>query len=225
MNDYLTILCKTALFTGLTETEISSMLDCLSARISSYKKEDFILHVGDKVQQVGMVLTGSVLIIKEDFWGNRSILSEISSGSLFAETYACIGSSPLEVSVVASSDCKILFLDFHKILTPCSCACPFHTRLIHNLWSTLAQKNRILTKKLEHMSQKTTRDKLLSYLSAESLKAQNSSFSIPFNRQQLADYLSVDRSAMSGELGKLKKEGVLDYKKNTFLLKDTFSAD
>lgn len=222
METYLTLLKKTCLFSGIKDEDISTMLNCLSARIASYQKEEFILHTGDLVNQVGMVLSGSVLIIKEDFWGNRSILSEISPGSLFAETYACIGTTPLEVSTVASSDCKVLFLDFQKLLTTCSSACHFHTRLIHNLLSTLAQKNRILTKKLEHMSQKTTRDKLLSYLSAESLKAKSPSFTIPFNRQQLADYLSVDRSAMSSELGKLKKEGILDYNKNTFLLKENF---
>lgn len=222
MEAYMTLLKKTCLFSGIKDEDISTMLNCLSARIASYQKEEFILHTGDLVDQVGMVLSGSVLIIKEDFWGNRSILSEISPGSLFAETYACIGTTPLEVSTVASSDCKVLFLDFQKLLTTCSSACHFHTRLIHNLLSTLAQKNRILTKKLEHMSQKTTRDKLLSYLSAESLKAKSPSFTIPFNRQQLADYLSVDRSAMSSELGKLRKEGILDYNKNTFLLKENF---
>lgn len=222
MEAYMTLLKKTCLFSGIKDEDISTMLNCLSARIASYQKEEFILHTGDLVDLVGMVLSGSVLIIKEDFWGNRSILSEISPGSLFAETYACIGTTPLEVSTVASSDCKVLFLDFQKLLTTCSSACHFHTRLIHNLLSTLAQKNRILTKKLEHMSQKTTRDKLLSYLSAESLKSKSPSFTIPFNRQQLADYLSVDRSAMSSELGKLRKEGILDYNKNTFLLKENF---
>lgn len=219
MNEYLGLLKKTYLFAGIMEEDISTVLHCLSARISSYKKDDFILHTGDFVQQVGMVLSGSVLVIKEDFWGNRSILSEISPGSVFAETYACITNIPLEVSVIASSDCEVLFLDFQKLLTTCSAACQFHTQLIHNLLSILAHKNRILTKKLEHISQKTTRDKLLSYLSAESLKAKNPSFTIPFNRQQLADYLSVDRSAMSNELSKLKKEGILDYNKNSFVLK------
>lgn len=220
MKKYLLQLSNTTLFTGIEQEDISSMLNCLSAHISSYEKGTFILHTGDMIHEVGMVLKGSALIIKEDFWGNRSILSEVSEGFLFAETYACIGTVPLEVSVIASSDCEILFLDFHKILTTCSHACQFHTRLIHNLLATLAQKNLSLTRKLEHMSQKTTRDKLLSYLSAESLKAKSPSFSIPFNRQQLADYLSVDRSAMSNELGKLKKEGVLDYNKNTFSLKE-----
>ena len=222
MEKYLTLLSNTTLFTGIAKEDISSMLTCLSARMATYKKGEFILHTGNTIHEVGMVLSGSALIIKEDFWGNRSILSEVSSGFLFAETYACIGTVPLEVSVVASSDCEILFLDFHKILTTCSSTCQFHTKLIHNLLATLAQKNLTLTRKLEHMSQKTTRDKLLSYLSGESLKAKSPSFSIPFNRQQLADYLSVDRSAMSNELGKLKKEGILTYDKNTFILKENF---
>lgn len=218
MEKHFALLNKTTLFAGIETNKISAMLNCLSAHTTSYEKETFILHNGDMVHQVGMVLTGSVLIIKEDFWGNRSILSEISPGGLFAETYACMGSTPLEVSVIAASHCEILFLDIHKILTVCSSACEFHARLIHNLLSTLAQKNIFLTRKMEHISQKTTRDKLLSYLSAESQKAQSPSFSIPFSRQQLADYLSVDRSAMSSELGKLKKEGILDYTKNAFFL-------
>lgn len=222
MKNFIPLLKKTSLFTGIKEDDIFALLNCLTPHIVSYKKDEFILHRGDLVQQVGMVLSGSVLIIREDFWGNRSILSEVSACSLFAETYACIGTAPLEVSVIASSDCTILFLDFSKLLGTCTTACTFHTRLIHNLLATLAQKNMILTKKLEHLSQKTTRDKLLSYLSAESLKAKSPSFSIPFNRQQLADYLSVDRSAMSTELGKLKREGILNYKKNTFLLKEDF---
>ena len=222
MKKYLTLLSQTTLFAGIECEDISSMLNCLSAYVSSYKKEEFILHTEASVHEVGMILNGSALIIKEDFWGNRSILSEVSSGFLFAETYACIGTVPLEVSVVAACDCEILFLDFHKILTTCASSCQFHTQLIHNLLTTLAQKNLTLTRKLEHMSQKTTRDKLLSYLSLESLKAKSPSFSIPFNRQQLADYLSVDRSAMSNELGKLKKEGILDYNKNAFILKENF---
>lgn len=220
MKSYLTLLKKSSLFYGIEEDEISSMLKCLSAYTKSFKKDQFLYHCGDHIPSVGMVLSGTVLIIKEDFWGNRSILSESSCGSLFAETYACVPKMPLEVSVIASSDCEVLFLDLQKILTVCSSACLFHTRLIQNLLTVLAAKNLLLTKKMEHMSQKTTRDKLLSYLSNESLKINCSTFEIPFNRQQLADYLSVDRSAMSNELSKLKNEGILDYHKNSFTLKE-----
>lgn len=223
MEENLSLLNKTALFSGIEPKEILSMLSCLLSYTTHYDKGQTILQYGDNVTHVGMVLTGTVLITKDDFWGNRTIIAESTTGSLFAETYACISSQPLEVNVIAASACDVLFLDFRKILTVCSCSCEFHTQLIHNLLSVLAKKNIMLTKKMEHMSQKTTQEKLLSYLSNESFLARSSTFEIPFNRQQLADYLSVDRSAMSHELGKLKTEGILDYSKNKFTLKEFHS--
>lgn len=220
MKEYLPLLEHTLLFSGMMPEEITSILDCLSARRAHYEKEQFIFRPGDYITQVGMVLSGTVHILKEDFWGNKSIISEISEGSLFAETYACIATEAFDAGVIAASSCDILFLDFHRILTICSSACGFHTRLIHNLLTVLAEKNMMLTKKIEHMSKKTTRTKLLSYLSNRSVIAGSSVFEIPFNRQQLADYLSVDRSAMSNELSKLRAEGILTFKKNKFTLKE-----
>lgn len=209
---------RTALFDGIDETEIAAMLDCLSATTKNYKKDRIIYRIGDITTLVGAVLSGRAYAIKEDFWGNRSILSEIGVGQLFGETYAAIPSAPLEVSVVAAEACEVLFLDIRRILTTCSSSCEFHARLIRNLLAVTSRKNLLLTRKLEYMSQRTTREKLLSYLSAESQRQRSSSFEIPFNRQQLADYLSVDRSAMSNELCKLRDEGVLSFEKNRFVL-------
>ncbi len=218
MEEYLSILKKSNLFSGVQPEEISAMLKCLSARIKHYKKDEFIIRSGDYIRSVGMVLTGTALIIQEDFWGKRTIISEAMSGAIFAETYACIPSIPIEMSVISDSECDVLFMDFNRIMNVCTSACTFHTRLLQNFLSSIARRNLILTKKMQHMSKKTIREKLLSYLSAESLKNNSSTFDIPFNRQQLADYLSIDRSALSNEMSKLQDEGILTYKKNRFTL-------
>ncbi len=215
------MLQRTALFEGIEEREITAMMDCLSAKTEKYRKEQSLLRTGDATTLVGVVLSGRVHIIKEDFWGNRGILSEISAGQLFGETYAAVPSASAEVSVVAAEASEVLYLDIRRILTTCSASCAFHARLIRNLLAVTAQKNLLLTRKLAFMAQRTTKDKLLSYLSAESQRHKSSSFEIPFNRQQLADYLSVDRSAMSNELCKLRDAGILQFDKNRFTLSQT----
>lgn len=209
---------RTALFDGIEENEMAAMLDCLSATTKSYKKGQIIYRPGDTISSVGAVLSGSVHIIKEDFWGNRSILSQLGAGQLFGETYAALPSAPLEVSVYAAESCEVLFLDIRKIISACPSACEFHARLTRNLLAVTAQRNLLLTRKLEYMAQRTTREKLLAYLSAESQRRKSAAFEIPFNRQQLADYLSVDRSAMSNELCKLRNEGILRFERNRFEL-------
>lgn len=218
--DTTAILLKTSLFSGIQSDELSSMLTCLSTVEKSYKKGEFIFRAGESTSTMGMVLTGSVLVFKDDFWGNRSIISEMSVGNLFGETYACTPAATLEVNVMAATDVTILFMDIRRLLTTCPSACQFHSRLIRNLLSVLSGKNLMLTRKMEHMAQKTTRAKLLSYLSSESLKHHSADFEIPYNRQQLADYLSVDRSAMSNELGKMRDEGLIEFNKNHFHLNE-----
>ncbi len=201
---------------GMDESEIEEMLLCLSARTQTFSKNETILQSGEQVSAVGMVLSGLALVEREDFWGNRSIISEISPGMIFAETYACLSQVPIETSVMASEETAVMFLNVRKILTVCTCACSFHSQLIQNLLTAVAQKNITLTRKIQHISLKTIRDRLLSYLSFESFKAGSSVFEIPFNRQQLADYLSVDRSALSSEISKLQREGILSCNKNNF---------
>lgn len=222
MEKYLPILIKSSMFSGVRPEEISAMLKCLSARIKHYKKEEFIIRTGDYIRTVGMLLTGSALIIQEDFWGKRTIISDVKPGSVFAETYACTPSIPIEMSVISDSECDVLFMDIYRILNVCAPTCTFHTRLLQNFLSSIAGRNLTLTKKMRHMSQKTIKEKLLSYLSSESLKANSSTFDIPFNRQQLADYLSIDRSALSNEMSKLQNKGILTYKKNRFTLKEDY---
>lgn len=219
MEEYLHIIKDSPLFAGIDEADLRSVLDCLCGTCTKYAKDEIVHRVGDVVHTIGMVLCGGVYIIKEDVWGNRNILAKIESGNYFAETYACTANKPLDVSVVAAGKTEILFLDIIKIMTVCSSTCTFHSRLIRNLLSVLAEKNLMMNRKIELMSKRSIREKLLSYLSEQALNARKPYFEIPYNRQQLADYLSVDRSALSKELSKMSGEGLLSYQRNVFKLK------
>lgn len=218
LKNYFIIMKKSSLFAGIEENEIDAMIQCLSADIKKYKKDEFIFRQGDYIRSLGMVLKGRAHIVQEDFWGNRNILTQIEPGQIFAETYACLNERELRVDVIAEEETEILFMDMQKVIGVCASACRFHSMLIRNLLNVLAGKNLMLTTKIGHVMQRSTRDKILSYLSEQSLSAHSSEFIIPFNRQELADYLSVDRSALSNELSKLSKEGIIDYKKNKFKL-------
>lgn len=175
---------------------------------------------GDTTRTVGIALSGRILIIKDDFWGNRTILSEIHSGELFGESFPDTASQPSSpVSALAAEKAEVLLIDYAKIITTCSSNCFFHNRVIVNLISILTKKSVSLTHKIACVTKKTTREKLLFYLSSQTSQAKGKAFTISFNRQELADYLAVDRSAMSNELSKMRNEGLLDFHKNMFLLK------
>lgn len=219
MEKYLSILKNSKLFNGISADELRSMLDCLSAVTCSYRKGEYVFRRGDHIGSVAMLLEGGIHIQKEDYWGNLSILGEISAGEIFGEVYACLESDTIRNDAVAIRTSEVLFLDVKRILTMCPSACQFHGRLIRNLLSVLAEKNKMLTHKLEHMSKRTTREKLLSYLSEQSQRAGSPVFDIPFNRQQLADFLSVDRSAMSAELCRMRDDGLLSFDRNHFILR------
>ena len=218
MKEYMPLFKRSRLFQGIQEEEIAAMLRCLSASTRSYQKGDCVFRRGEQISSVAMLLEGCVHIQKEDYWGNLSILNEISRGEVFGEVYACLGNEEMANNAIAVKPSTVLLLDVKRVLTMCSSACRFHGRLIHNLLTVIAGKNLLLTRKLEHMSCRTTRKKLLSYLSEQSLKAGRPDFDIPFNRQQLADFLSVDRSAMSNELCKMRDEGILTFDRNHFVL-------
>lgn len=219
MEDFLWILRNSRIFSGIGEDEIEEMLRCLSARQKNFQKDAFIFRAGDTTEAMGLLLKGSALIVKDDFWGNRNLLSTVRPGQAFAETFACSAGTAMMVSVIAESDCEVLFLNIRRILTTCPAVCSHHSRMIRNLLSELAEKNLAYNEKLTHMTQRTTRRKLLSYFSAEAQKNNSFEFDIPLSRQQLADYLSVERSGLSLELSRMKKEGLLDYHKNHFVLK------
>jgi len=214
------LLNKTLLFRGITENEIKTMLQCLGAYTKTYEKNETIYHTGDTVDYLGVVLSGSVNIENYDVWGNRSIVSHAGVGQLFAEIYAFIPGEQLMTDVSTNEKTEVLFLYTSRLVATCSKACSYHTKLIKNLMQIMAQKNLTLLRRTLHTSPKSIRGRLMSYFSECVKQKGNYSFTIPFNRQQLADYLSVDRSAMSNELSKMQREGILIYKKNTFEFKE-----
>ena len=211
-------LSQTMLFRGIAPEEISGMLACLHAETKTFQKGHYIFRAGDTVTCVGLVLSGSVSIEHDDVWGNKSILDHVHPGQVFAETYACVPGEPLMISVVAAEPCEILFLDVGRMLRVCSNSCGFHNRLIRNLLTIASQKNLNLSRRIFHTSSKSIRGRLLSYLSFQARQHGSRDFIIPFNRQQLADYLSVDRSALSNELSKMQREGLLRFDRNHFCL-------
>ena len=211
------LLRKTPLFAGIEEADLPGLLGCVGARERSFQKGEVLLHRGDRIESLGLVLSGTVQVIREDFWGNRSVVGLVEAGESFGESYALAG-QPLEVSVQAVSAGEALFLNAGKMISGCGQVCGFHERLSRNLLSLLARKNLMLTEIMRHMARKTTREKLLSYLSAQAVRAGAPEFDIPMDRQQLADFLGVERSAMSTALGRLRDEGVLEFHRSHFRL-------
>lgn len=219
MKEFFSVLLSSPLFAGISEEELAAMLTCLDPKKKDFPQGAFVLRAGDAADAVGLVLSGSVLMIQEDIWGNRNILSGAGQGQTFAAAYACAPGSGLPVSVIAQTPVTVLFLNVSRILHVCPSACAHHSRILRNLLGELAVKNLRLGEKLTHMGQRTTRAKIMSYLSAQAQRLGRYEFDIPFSRQQLADYLAVERSGLSLELGKMKKDGLLDYHKNHFVLK------
>lgn len=211
-------LCKSKLFRGFTQEEIESLLKCLNASVKTCKKGEYIFQAGEITQCFGMILRGRVQIVSDDYWGERQIVSGFVKGQLFGEAYACMEQMPLLISALAAEDTQVLMLNAHRVLQTCTSACEFHRRLVENLVGILAEKNLRLTRKIDQISKKTIRSKVLAYLSDEAGQQNTNCVDVPFNRQQLAEYLAVDRSALSAELSKMQKEGIITYKKNHFVL-------
>ncbi len=211
-------LAQTALFCGTAAAELPDLLACLQARRKKFAKGAVIYQAGEPVTSLGLVLSGRVQIESGDVWGNLSILDSIGPGNVFAETYACLPGEPLLVSAVAAQPCEVLFLNAQKVLTVCPQGCAHHARLVRNLLAVSARKNLHLSRRVFHTAPKTIRGRLLSYLSFQAAHAGSREFTIPFDRQQLADYLHVDRSALSHELGKMQRDGLLTVRKNHFCL-------
>ncbi len=216
------MLKDTRLFKDIGPEDIDSLLNCLGAYARTYKKGEVIYAAARPVTAMGLVLSGKVRIEQTDVWGNQNIFGYAGPGQVFAESYACAPKETMMVDVTAASDCQILFLNVHKILTTCPSACAFHSRLIANLLTVMATKNMSLSRKINDISHRSIRERLLSYLSYQAMKSGSNTFDIPFNRQELSDYLCVDRSALSKELGKMKKDGLLTWQKNHFHVYDTF---
>ena len=218
MKKYMEILKKTQLFSGIETEHIAAMLSCLDAKCKAYPAGVYVFRRGDRPHALSILAEGSLYIQKDDYWGNCSILSHVSPGEMFGEAYAAPQSGAMLNDVIAVKDSVVIFFDMKRLITTCPVGCPFHAKAVENLFFVISEKNRRLVRKLGHMAMRTTREKLISYLSEEAQRHNSASFSIPFNRQELADYLSVDRSAMSSALCKMRDEGLITFHKNKFTL-------
>ena len=207
---------KVALFKDITEAQLSEFIPCLQAQTKLYKKDQYIFMEGDPATKVGILLSGSITLLQEDYYGNRNIYTMVREHELFAAAFAFAGIEHFPVSAVAEKDCKVMWIDCCRITRPCSKACIHHSQLIHNILQLTAQRNMQLKQKIECAFKKTTKEKVMAYLMNEAKNAGSDSFDIPYDRQTLADYLGVERSAMSAEIGKLQKEGRIKVNKKHF---------
>ena len=217
--EYGPVLARCPLFRGMGAEELPALLDCLGAAPRRVEKGETILAAGDPATHLGVVLAGRVQVSRLTAEGQRIVMGELGPGQLFAESFACARAEVLPVTAVAAAGGAVLLLDSRRLAAPCSAACAFHARLISNLLSVLADKNLFLAGKVEHLAGRTIRERLLSYLEELSARTGREAVTVPFDRQALADYLCVDRSALSRTIGQLTREGVLAAERSRFVLK------
>ena len=216
-----TRILKSPLFENLTEQEIESLLDCTGARLARYERGAAVGFRDPGEPFIGILLSGSLSMTRYDAFGNRFLLSRTEEGEVFGLSLAMIGAGSEDFFLTASSPCEILLLHAEKILFGCETTCTSHRTLYLNMMRLLAKKNLSLVRKQCHMAQRTLRRKLSSFLSEQSGIAKSKRFSVKMDRQELADYLGVDRSALCAELSRMRKEGLIDYYRHDFLIKDT----
>lgn len=219
MKKYFDALRCCPLFNGIEDKDLTGMLGCLGAKEENYKRDDIIFAEGDPAKDFGIVLEGKAQIMRVDFYGNRSILTSVGPSQIFGESFSCAGLDSLPVDVVATEDTAVLLIDARRITQSCSNICSFHSRMIFNLLNIVAKKNLVLNQKIDVTSKRSTREKLMTYLLIQAKNSNSNTFTIPYDRQELADYLEVERSGLSAEIGRLRKERVLDCKKSTFTLR------
>lgn len=213
-------LSDTGLFRGMKAGEVESLLECLKVKKRTFKKGEVIFRVGQTTSSMGLVVSGVVSVEIDDVWGNKNIWTHASAGQVFGETYACLPGEPMLVSAVAAEDAEVMFLNAGRLMKVCPKNCPYHGKLIQNLLAIASQKNINLSRRMTHLAARSIRGRVSSYLSFEAVQRGSREFTIPYNRQQLADYLNVDRSALSNELSKMQKEGLLRTEKNYFCLSE-----
>ncbi len=218
MKKYFEVLRKCPLFNQIEDESLLRMLNCFGAKVEFFDKKYTIFAEGTKAKHIGIVLSGSAQVIQVDYYGNRSILFSVESSDMFGEAFACAEVQSMPVAVVANEPCEVMLIDCNHILYTCNNNCGFHQQLIYNLMKNLAIKNVLFQQKIEVTSKRSTREKLMTYLMFQSKKVKSDSFEIPFDRQELADYLEVDRSGLSVEISKLRKEGIIESHKNHFTL-------
>lgn len=211
-------LMKLPIFYNLKKDEIINILKFFSYSKEDFEKNNFIFEIGKPISKIGIILSGEINIIKEDFWGNRNILNKFKSGEIFGEVFALAKISPNNILVETSQNSKILFLDLTNFSIDNENNSSEILKFLSNIFKISLKKNILFTEKLEHITKKTIREKIISYLSTEALKNRSNSFFIKFDRQELADYLFVERSALSRELSSMKKDGLIEYNKNYFTL-------
>ena len=204
------------LFAGIKPEDRKPMLHCIGYHVSNYSKGEIVVFEGENLKHIGILLFGSVDMIKEDLWGNKTTLLRLRKNELFGETFACGEDNFSVVTFIVSEDARILFMPFSRVMHSCTMACEFHHRLIENMVKVIANKNRDLMRKVEVVSKRTIREKLLTYLSVQAQQQNSRYFEIPLGRVELAEYLCVDRSALTRELVKMKDDGLIDYDKNCF---------
>ena len=207
---------NTPLFDGILPMDLETMLGCIGYHIASYEKGEIVTFEDEELRHIGIVLSGAVDMIKEDLWGNRTMLVRMRKDELFGETFVCGLSSTSVVTFAVSEAAQILFLPFDRVMNSCTNTCVFHHRLIENMVRVIAMKNLELMRKVEVVSKKNLREKILAYLSLQAQLNENRYFEIPLGRVELADYLCADRSALTRELSKMREEGLIDYDKNMF---------
>ena len=207
---------NSALFDGIDPKDRRAVLSCTGYHIGTFRKGDIVAFEAENIKHIGLVLSGSVDMIKEDLWGNKTMLIRSRKNDLFGETFACGSDNLSVVTFIVSQDARILFIPFDRVIRSCTMACVFHHQLIENMVRIIAGKNRDLMRKVEVVSKRTIREKLLTYLSLQSQLQQTHYFEIPLGRVELAEYLCVDRSALTRELAKMKEEGLIDYDRNCF---------
>lgn len=224
MKKFIDIIKDVRLFHGINQDDLVHMLDCLGATARSYKKDDFIWLTGDRISMVGVVLHGQVSVLKEDIHGNRRILATVKPKDVFGEALAFSRIKDSPVTVQALTDTTVLFVNFRRIYSICSNACAFHSRLIQNMLMLIAEKNLVLSEKIDIIGMRTTRQKIAAYLLNQRDTQGKATIHIPYDRSELADYLNVNRSALSRELGKMRDEGLVSFHKNTFTLADSLEV-
>lgn len=206
------------LFEAMTDEDIKAMLGCLGAKSVKYEKGQVIFAEGSSAEYIGIILSGTVQITRLDYLGNSSIVANITPPQVFGESFACSGVKALPVNAVAAEKAEILLIDARKVTHSCGNACQFHAQMINNLLKIVASKNLLFHQKIEVTSKRTTRDKLMTYLLIQAKNRDSKTFSVPFDRQSLADYLEVDRSALSAEISKMRSEGLIDCRRSEFTL-------
>lgn len=218
MEKYYNQIKNSPIFFGLSNEELENILKCFNARIKEYQPDEYIIRQGDLISNIYLILEGTTNIEKDSYWGRRIIISQLGINDNIALSFVASKNIEASIDAIAITKTKILILSYKKCTSMCQNACDKHKLLISNLFEILSKENIELIQKIENISQKTIRDKLLTYLSNEAKKNKSNIFEIPFNRQDLADYLNIDRSAMSFELSKMQKEGFIKFDKNKFML-------